>query len=143
MIETSFKFASSNGSDINQEFLMLEFDLSATAADGTNQQTRTFGGMRGTCRQMGLEYFDNTRSWRMQAVLGSRHWNSRSRRMPKGEMDIVIAPDQMMLQIHESIGPALEVDRILGDERNYAGWSFVKLEDFGTLQYGSNYEYHF
>ena len=37
---------------------MLEFDLSATAADGTNQQTRTFGGMRGTCRQMGLEYFD-------------------------------------------------------------------------------------
>ena len=56
---------------------------------------------------------------------------------PTGEMDIVIAPDQMMLQIHESIGHALEVDRILGDERNYAGWSFVKLEDFGKLQYGS------
>ena len=37
---------------------MLEFDLSATAVDGANQQTRTFGGMRGTCRQMGLEYFD-------------------------------------------------------------------------------------
>ena len=52
-------------------------------------------------------------------------------------MDAVIAPDQMMLQIHESIGHALEVDRILGDERNYAGWSFVKLEDFGKLQYGS------
>jgi predicted Zn-dependent protease len=31
----------------------------------------------------------------------------------------------------------LEVDRILGDERNYAGWSFVKLDDFGKLQYGS------
>jgi predicted Zn-dependent protease len=43
----------------------------------------------------------------------------------------------MMLQIHESIGHALEVDRILGDERNYAGWSFVKLEDFGSLRYGS------
>ena len=37
---------------------MFEFDLSATAADGTNQQTRTFGGMRGTCRQVGMEYFD-------------------------------------------------------------------------------------
>ncbi len=52
-------------------------------------------------------------------------------------MDLVLAPDQMMLQIHESIGHALEIDRILGDERNYAGWSFVKLEDFGKLQYGS------
>ena len=44
----------------------------------------------------------------------------------------------MMLQIHESIGHALEVDRILGDERNYAGWSFVNLEDFGNLKYGSD-----
>jgi predicted Zn-dependent protease len=43
----------------------------------------------------------------------------------------------MMLQIHESIGHPLELDRILGDERNYAGWSFVKTEDFGKLQYGS------
>ena len=56
---------------------------------------------------------------------------------PKGEMDLVIASDQMMLQIHESVGHALEVDRILGDERNYAGWSFVNLDDFGKLQYGS------
>jgi predicted Zn-dependent protease len=43
----------------------------------------------------------------------------------------------MMLQIHESIGHPLELDRILGDERNYAGSSFVKLSDFGTLVYGS------
>jgi predicted Zn-dependent protease len=49
----------------------------------------------------------------------------------------VLAPDQMMLQIHESIGHPLELDRILGDERNYAGSSFVKLSDFGTLVYGS------
>jgi predicted Zn-dependent protease len=49
----------------------------------------------------------------------------------------VLAPDQMMLQIHESVGHPLEIDRILGDERNYAGTSFVRLEDFGTLQYGS------
>lgn len=43
----------------------------------------------------------------------------------------------MMLQIHESVGHPLEIDRILGDERNYAGSSFVKLSDFGTLAYGS------
>jgi predicted Zn-dependent protease len=49
----------------------------------------------------------------------------------------VIDPDQVMLQVHESVGHPLELDRILGDERNYAGWSFVKLSDIGTLRYGS------
>ncbi len=47
-------------------------------------------------------------------------------------------PDQMILQIHESIGHPLELDRILGDERNYAGTSFIKTEDFGRYQYGSS-----
>jgi predicted Zn-dependent protease len=56
---------------------------------------------------------------------------------PSGTMDLLLMPDQMMLQIHESIGHPLEIDRILGDERNYAGWSFVKLSDFGHLIYGS------
>ena len=46
-------------------------------------------------------------------------------------------PDQMILQIHESVGHPLEIDRILGDERNYAGGSFIKPEDIGTFQYGS------
>jgi len=138
VIETSFKFVSSNGSDIKQDFLMLEFDLSATAADGTNQQTRTFGGMRGTCRQMGMEYFDKHEILANANRIGEQAIELlNAEDCPTGEMDLVIAPDQMMLQIHESIGHALEVDRILGDERNYAGWSFVKLEDFGALQYGS------
>lgn len=47
-------------------------------------------------------------------------------------------PSQMILQIHESIGHPLELDRIIGDERNFAGWSFVQKEDFGKLRYGSN-----
>ena len=42
---------------------------------------------------------------------------------PTGTMDVLLAPDQMILQIHESIGHPLELDRILGDERNYAGTS--------------------
>ena len=138
VIESNFKFVSSNGSDINQDFLMFEFDLSATAADGSNQQTRTFGGMRGTCRQMGMEYFDKYEIFANANRIGEQAIELLDAEdCPTGEMDLVIAPDQMMLQIHESIGHALEVDRILGDERNYAGWSFVKLEDFGKLRYGS------
>src|SRR5258706_14330550 len=56
---------------------------------------------------------------------------------PNGRMDILIGPDQMVLQIHESIGHPLELDRILGDERNYAGTSFVTPDMFGTFRYGS------
>ena len=50
----------------------------------------------------------------------------------------LLMPDQMMLQIHESIGHPLELDRILGDERNFAGTSFVTLDMFGTYRYGSD-----
>lgn len=56
---------------------------------------------------------------------------------PTGAYDLVLTPDQMYLQVHESIGHPLELDRILGDERNYAGWSFVKPSDFGHLRYGA------
>ena len=139
IIETTSRFISSNGSDINQEFLMLEFDLSATAADGANQQTRTFGGMRGNCRQMGIEFFDQQEILVNANRIGEQAIELlNADECPSGTMDVVIAPDQMMLQIHESIGHALEIDRILGDERNYAGWSFVKLDDFGKLKYGSD-----
>ena len=113
--------------------------LSATAADGTNQQTRTFGGMRGTCRQVGMEYFDKNQVYDEAKRIGQQALELlEADDCPTGDIDLLIAPDQMMLQIHESIGHALEIDRILGDERNYAGWSFVNLEDFGNLKYGSD-----
>jgi len=58
-------------------------------------------------------------------------------RAPTGRADLVIGPAQMALQIHESCGHALELDRILGDEANFAGTSFVGPDDIGSLRYGS------
>jgi predicted Zn-dependent protease len=57
---------------------------------------------------------------------------------PSGKMDLILAPDQMVLQIHESIGHPLEMDRILGDERNYAGTTFVTPDMIGAFKYGSD-----
>src|SRR5687767_12162629 len=57
---------------------------------------------------------------------------------PSGTMDLLLMPDQMMLQVHESIGHPLELDRILGDERNYAGTSFVTPDMIGSYRYGSD-----
>jgi predicted Zn-dependent protease len=56
---------------------------------------------------------------------------------PSDIRDLLLMPNQMVLQIHESIGHPLELDRILGDERNYAGTSFVSLDMFGSYRYGS------
>jgi TldD protein len=56
---------------------------------------------------------------------------------PAGVDDLVIGAQQVSLQIHESAGHALELDRILGDERNFAGTSFIGTADVGSLRYGS------
>ncbi len=56
---------------------------------------------------------------------------------PAGVDDLVIGAQQVSLQIHESAGHALELDRILGDERNFAGTSFISAADVGSLRYGS------
>lgn len=52
-------------------------------------------------------------------------------------MSVILLPGIMFLQTHETIGHALELDRILGYELSFAGGSFVRLEDFGKLRYGS------
>ena len=56
---------------------------------------------------------------------------------PQDTRAVILLPGIMFLQTHETIGHALELDRILGYELAYAGGSFVRLEDFGTLRYGS------
>jgi TldD protein len=56
---------------------------------------------------------------------------------PKEDRSVILLPNIMYLQTHETIGHALELDRILGYELAFAGGSFVTLDDFGTLRYGS------
>jgi len=57
---------------------------------------------------------------------------------PQDTRAVILLPGIMFLQTHEVIGHALELDRILGYELSYAGGSFVQLDDFGTLRYGSD-----
>ena len=54
-----------------------------------------------------------------------------------GVKDLVLTPSHAMLTIHEIVGHATELDRILGYEANYAGTSFIKISDLGKLKYGS------
>ena len=134
--ETEFNYVCSNNSEVNQKFLIVNTDFSATAQKDNIFQRRT-GGRSG--HQIGMEVFQKNNIINLCNVIGEEAIELLTAQdCPSGEMDLVLDSDQMMLQIHESIGHAIEIDRILGDERNYAGWSFVKLEDFGKLQYGSD-----
>jgi predicted Zn-dependent protease len=129
--------ASSEGGVITQCFRTLLPMLSATAAQGSESETRTFGG-NAMARQAGLELLDEIGfdAAASRVAQEARELLS-APNCPTGRMDVVLAPDQMILQIHESIGHPLELDRILGDERNYAGTSFVTPDMFSTYAYGS------
>jgi len=136
LVETTINYVCSNGSDISQRINIVGSDYSATAKNGDVIQTRSDGR---SGNQMGLERFNQDLvKERCDKVSSQVIELIEADQCPTGTMSLVLAPDQMMLQIHESIGHALEIDRILGDERNYAGWSFVRLEDFGNLKYGSD-----
>ena len=135
--QTDVEFASTNGSSWHQHFEILSRDLIATAKDGQELQRRSLG-MQG--RQWGAEALNleelriEARRIREQAIELLSAENC-----PTETSDLVLMPDQLYLQVHESIGHPLELDRILGDERNYAGWSFVSPEDFGKLKWGPEF----
>jgi len=122
-----------------QSFRFVEPNLEATAVDAGRSQTRTLGGQyNGFCRQGGGAALRDS-----GIVGGGARVADEALQLlgapncPDGPRDLLLSPDQMMLQIHESIGHPLELDRILGDERNFAGTSFVVPEMFGNYRYGS------
>ncbi|MBW4603401.1 MAG: TldD/PmbA family protein [Calothrix sp. FI2-JRJ7] len=131
-------FVSSNGSEVYQKFLFISTYYGTTAQDSGVVQQRTNNGWQAHTYQGGLERFQDDRLWhRVQRIGEEAIELLTAEECPDIRTNLVLAPDQMMLQIHESVGHPLEIDRILGDERNYAGGSFVKKSDFGNLVYGS------
>jgi predicted Zn-dependent protease len=127
----------SRGERIEQRFRYLIPMMSASANRGSETQTRSFGG-HAFARQGGLEVLEDVGFERAAGRLPAQARELvAAPSCPEGQMDLILAPDQMILQIHESIGHPIELDRILGDERNYAGTSFVTPDMFGSYPYGS------
>lgn len=138
IIETEVQFISNNGSNIYQKFFWITSDYTAVAQEGNIIQTRTDNGIMARCYQGGTELFNLDTTLNRAKNVGEQAVELLSAPdCPITTTQLVLAPDQMMLQIHESVGHPLEIDRILGDERNYAGSSFVKPSAFGNLVYGS------
>ena len=131
-------YVCSGGGDLVQEFEYLVPGISVTANKGSETVSRNFGGFD-LGRQGGLEVLDEIRFSEQSAEICREVLELlEAPDCPSGRMEVLLDATQMYLQIHESIGHPLELDRILGDERNYAGTSFVTLDMFGSYRYGSD-----
>jgi predicted Zn-dependent protease len=128
-----------DGGRVEQVWDFVVPNITAVASANGDTQVRTAAGQyNGFCQQGGLEVLDRAHFLADGARVAREAIELvYAANCPTGEMDVLLMPDQMMLQIHESIGHPLELDRILGDERNFAGTSFVTLDMFGHFQYGS------
>ncbi|AJK50971.1 TldD/PmbA family protein [Burkholderia plantarii] len=137
LIDTDQFYLTSDGVRIVQRFAFAAPELQVVAhADGDTEMRSLGGG--GLLAQGGAELlaragFDGAGA----RVAAEALQLLAAPNCPSGPRDLLLMPDQMMLQIHESIGHPLELDRILGDERNFAGSSFVKPDMFGSYRYGS------
>jgi predicted Zn-dependent protease len=133
---TETLYLTNGGGRAFQSADLLVPNLVAIANRGADTQARSTRYALG--RQGGLEVLEAVRFDALSAEMGEEaRALLDSPDCPTGKMDLVLAPDQMILQLHESIGHPLELDRILGDERNFAGTSFVTKDMFGAYRYGS------
>ena len=138
-LDTDTLLITGDGGCAEQRFSQVIPNVVATASvDGVTQTRSAHGQYNGFCQQGGLEVLERAQFASDGPRVATEALElAMAPQCPSGEMDVILMPDQMMLQIHESIGHPLELDRILGDERNFAGTSFVTLDMFGSYRYGS------
>jgi TldD protein len=133
-------FWSSDGSEIFQEITMPSIELRFTAGDGHAAQTRSWPSSHGgfACTG-GMEQLERIISQESVAKRAEEAiMLSRAKPCPEGLFTVILAPDQMSLQIHESIGHPLELDRVFGAEANFSGTSFAQPHLLKKLQIGSD-----
>jgi TldD protein len=131
-------YASSEGSRIEQDLWQCGSALAALAVGESDVQDRTYPGTNGLYQTGGYEIITKAKLLENAQRVGEEAVALlRADQCPSGTMDIVLSSDQVSLQIHESIGHALELDRVLGWEANFSGTSFATLDKLGTFRYGS------
>lgn len=132
-------FGNTEGSRQHQHFVETGAMIMATAAGHGDVQRRSYpNSFHGNTAAAGWEYVDTLGLVAQAARVGAEAVALLTAPLaPSGTADVVIGAQQVALQIHESAGHALELDRILGDEANFAGTSFIGAADVGHLRYGS------
>jgi TldD protein len=133
-------FASSIGSRIHQRKMISGCGIAATAFQGEEIQKRSypnsFGGqhaLQGYELVESLELLKHAPRVAEEAV--ALH---SAAQCPQKTGTLILGGSQLGLQIHESVGHPIELDRVLGEEANFAGTSFLTLDKLNKLRYGSD-----
>ena len=132
--------ASSEGSAIEQTVVNSGGGIEGTAISNGEVQRRSFpNSFRGHIRAAGYEHI------RSLGLVEEAERTSQeavdlltAKECPSEITTLVLDGNQVILQMHESVGHPLELDRVLGMEEAYAGTSFVRPDDRGKLRYGSD-----
>jgi TldD protein len=134
-------FASTEGAACTQERIECGGGISAVAVDGDELQVRSYpSGHGGSVACAGWEHLlALDLAGHAPRVAAEAVELLTAPPCPPGRTTIVLHGEQLALQIHESVGHALELDRMLLDEASYAGTSWVDPADLGTLRYGSEH----
>lgn len=132
-------FSNSEGSIIEEETTACGAGIEAIAVDGHEVQKRSYPNIKGDFATMGYEFIDSL------DLLGNADRVAEEAvklleapQCPSKVTTIVLDGGQMALQIHESIGHPIELDRVLGGEESFAGGSFLTLDKLNDFQYGSS-----
>jgi TldD protein len=134
--DTTTWFASSEGHRIDQRVRKCGAGIAATAVGEDQTQRRSYpGGRHGT---RGWELVDELDLTAHAARIADEAVALLSAPpCPQGSTTLILGGQQLALQIHESVGHAIELDRILGWEAAFAGTSWLDPRRLGSLRYGS------
>jgi TldD protein len=133
-------FVSSIGSSIHQIKMHSGAGIVATSFAGSEIQKRSYPNSFGG--QHALQGYELVES--LDLVANAQRTGEEAVELhsavqcPEGTSTIILGGSQLGLQIHESIGHPIELDRVLGQEANFAGMSFLTTEKLRKLKYGSD-----
>jgi TldD protein len=132
-------FASSEGSYIEQTICDTGCGIAATAVGEGDVQNRTYPNSVG--RHQGTEGWEFVERWDLpgnaRRIAEEASALLTARPCPSGVMTVILDGSQTGLQVHESCGHPVELDRVFGAEAAYAGTSFLTPDKLGRFQYGS------
>jgi TldD protein len=134
-------FASTDGAACTQERTECGGGLQAVAVDGPELQLRSYPSAHGG--SVVLAGWEHVRA--LDLVAHAPRVREEALALlaappcPSGARTVILGSEQLALQLHESVGHALELDRMLLGEASYAGTSWVRPEDLGALRYGSEH----
>jgi len=133
-------FFSSEGANIHQTKYVTGAGYCAYAFAGNEIQKRSYpNSFGGQWQNKGYELIEELDLLKNARRIGEEVVALlKADQCPAGTFDIILDSSQLGLQIHESVGHPIELDRVLGMEANFAGTSFLTLEKLRTLRYGTD-----